>query len=820
MSMTKHILFLFFLFHGYTLWAQQPFPLTTPAVIPAPVHSITGQGFFSINRQTVIQVGQALQTEGSLLAGLVNGYTGYALPAAPRANENFIKLQTDSLQVQQPEGYQLTVEAKGITITAHDGAGILHGIQTLHQLWMKKDDSHLLVPVITIVDHPRFSYRGMHLDVSRHFFSVPFIKKFIDLLSLYKLNTFHWHLTDDQGWRIEIKKYPLLQSVAAWRKETMTGHKKELPHRFDGKKYGGYYSQEEIKELVKYAAARHINIIPEIEMPGHAQAPLAAYPQLGCTGGPYQTATFWGVFDEVFCAGKDSVFVFLQEVLDEVMVLFPGQYIHIGGDECPKRRWNACPHCKKRMQQEKLADADALQSYFIKRINDYVRSKGRHIIGWDEILEGGLAPDATVMSWRGIEGAVTAARQQHHVIMTPEDDLYFDHYQSLNLQEPVAAGGYTPLAAVYNYDPFLNKDSPVNAEEENLTPFVKGIQGQLWSEYLPTEEQAYYMLLPRMLALAEVAWSKPGTKDFQHFLKRLPAHQLLLKSSGVTKMGVMDDINFAIEKLEKGKITISLNTWRPEAKIYYTTDGSKPDSNNKEYAKNIELTQNATIKAISLVNGKSIARPFEQSFHIHKATGARIVLPTGAAAPLQPMPATGKSSTAFVHQLPTGTTVAQQQAPDSAASQLHGGSSVTHQNLPSTLNNHPASKLVNGIYGTHRYHEQQWLRLSGTDLETIIDLGSVQPIQRVGANVLNYHWQRMWPPDSMVFAVSTDGEHFTPIATQKNFPVNGINKVRIPVKPTKARYIKVTARNKGIIPAGSYGAGGNSLLMIDELIVE
>jgi hexosaminidase len=695
--------------------------ISAPALIPVPVSAKYQPGTFRINAATVISAPEHLKTEAALL----NEYMGWQLAVQQTPAIKGINLSIDSGTVKEAEGYRLSINQNQIGITAHDEAGVLHAIQTLRQL--RTADGSL--QSCTITDYPRFSYRGMHLDVSRHFFPVSFVKHFIDILAQYKYNTFHWHLTDDQGWRIEIKKYPKLQSVAAWRDETLIGHKKELPHRFDGVKYGGYYTQNEIKEVIEYATARHITIIPEIEMPGHAMAALAAYPSLGCTGGPYKTATFWGVFDDVFCAGKDSTFFFLQDVLDEVMTLFPSPYIHIGGDECPKTRWNACPLCSLRMQQEKLPDADALQSYFIKRINNYVRSKGRKIIGWDEIMEGGLAPDATVMSWRGAESGKANAAQ---MIMTPEDELYFDHYLSLYIEEPVAAGGYTPLQEVYAYQP--PKD-------------VKGIQGQLWSEYLPTIEQAEYMLLPRAIALAEVAWSPwQNVKDYIGFIRRLKKQSIKFK----------EEINYGEAELQKGKLLITL---QGKAAILYTTDGSIPDAKSKKYTGPVAITKSTVIKA----NGG-----FQQSFNIHQAVGAKVTLA---------------------------------QPPNSRY----------------TGNN---NKLVNGIFGTNRYNDNQWLGFSGRDLDAVIDLGAARMIQRVGANILNYHWQRMWEPAVLKFYASEDGENYKLIAEENNFPLNGINAVRLKVPAIKARYLKVKGINKGIIPPGEYGAGGNGLLMVDEIIVD
>lgn len=723
----------------------------TPSLIPLPVKAEYTTDSVFIQEDVQITATPALQQEVTLLRQYIReaAGTGQSLPS--QAGRSSIQLLTDTSVVKTKEGYQLLIGKNVMRITAHDGAGVLHAIQTLRQLWQRTAGGTLVLPGATITDYPRFAYRGMHLDVSRHFFPVSFIKQFIDQLALYKINNFHWHLTDDQGWRLEIKKYPGLQSVSAWRAQTMIGHKKELPHRFDGKRYGGYYTQEEVKEVIAYAAARHIRIIPEIEMPGHALAALAAYPSLGCTGGPYQTAPFWGVFDDVFCAGKDSTFLFLQDVLDEVMALFPSPYIHIGGDECPKVRWAQCPACRQRMQTEHLPDKDALQSYFIRRISDYVNSKGRKIIGWDEILEGGLAPGATVMSWRGVEGAQAAARQQQQVIMTPEDEFYFDHYQSLYPEERVAAGGYTPLDEVYGYEPLHSM------ADTALLPYIAGVQGEIWSEYLPDEAHARYMIFPRLQAVAERAWSPITTKDYPDFLRRLhlPADALPY------------EVRYRLDSVSPRCLYVSLYTAHPVGVVRYTTDGSVPGLKSPVAERLIKITRSGPLKARLFVEGKPAGRVFTQDFLIHKATGA----------------------------------------------------TVTLKQAPNTKYTGPAGKLVNGIAGTHRFNDAQWLGFSARDLDAVIDLGSLQSIHEVGAHVLNYHWQRMWAPVSLSFEASTDGVHYTPLATAHDFPVNGINKIWLPVTPVKARYIRVHGINKGIIPAGEYGAGGKSMLLADEMMV-
>lgn len=493
---------------------------TENALVPLPASVNWGTKKYELPKDPVIE---ALSIEDENIAQFLVDYLGAKKIAATfegkskrKKSITLTRILPDSLL---PSAYyQLTIDEKGVNITAPESVGLFYGMQTLIQLIPAKGEK-IELPYVSITDYPRFSYRGLHLDVSRHLFSVKEIKKFIDLLAHHKMNRFHWHLTDDQGWRIQIKKYPKLQEVAAFRDQTLMGHLNDKPPKFDGKKYGGFYTQEEIKEVVKYAAARFVTIVPEIEMPGHALAALSAHPELGCTGGPYQSATKWGVFDDVFCAGKEETFTFLQNVLDEVMALFPGQYIHIGGDECPKERWKKCPNCQARLKTEGLKDEHQLQSYFITRIEKYVNSKGKRIIGWDEILEGGLAPNATVMSWRGEEGGIAAAKQKHEVIMTPGNWCYFDHYQSADTKaEPLAIGGLTTVEEVYSYEP-----TPIALSLEE-SKFILGAQGNVWTEYIPSDTKLEYMAFPRAWALAEVVWSPKEKRSYGDFKVRLANH--------------------------------------------------------------------------------------------------------------------------------------------------------------------------------------------------------------------------------------------------------------------------------------------------------
>ena len=433
-------------------------------------------------------------------------------------SEKVISLIISSDDSLNTEGYVLNIFNDEINILANSPNGIYYGIQTLNQILDSGQKSNKGITILNmkIVDEPRFKWRGMHLDVGRHFFDISFIKKYIDYIAIHKMNIFHWHLTEDQGWRVEIDSYPKLTEVSAFRDETLIGHYRDEPRKFDGKKYGGYYTKDEMKEIVEYARKRYITVVPEIEMPGHSRAVLAAYPELSCTGGPHTVAKLWGVHKEVFCAGKESTFEFLEKVLIEVSDIFPGEYIHIGGDECPKDRWEEHQLDQQRMRKEGLDNENELQSYFIKRIEGILNKLGKRLIGWDEILEGGLAPGAIVQSWRGMEGGISAVDAGHEVIMSPTSHAYFDYYQSKDrLDEPLAIGGYLPLEKVYQFEPVPEK---IDSDKEHL---VLGGQGNLWTEYISSSDKAEYMVLPRMSAMAEVLWSPRVLLNYRSFSNRM-----------------------------------------------------------------------------------------------------------------------------------------------------------------------------------------------------------------------------------------------------------------------------------------------------------
>lgn len=497
------------------------------------------------------------------------------------------------------EAYTLTVNHEGVIISSSSSKGFFYGTQSLIQ--MLPIDKHIAVlPYMTINDEPRFKWRGLHLDVGRHFSPVDFVKKYIDLMAFYKLNTFHWHLTEDQGWRIEIKKYPKLTEVGSQRKETIV-EKNFNPYIGDGKPYAGFYTQDQIKEVVAYAAERQVTVVPEIEMPGHSLAALAAYPELGCAPGPYEVGTRWGVYDDIYCP-SEKTFEFLEDVLTEVIDLFPGEYIHIGGDEAPKTAWKKSKLAQQVIKREGLKDEFELQSYFIKRIEKFLVSKGKKLIGWDEILEGGLAPEATVMSWRGVAGGIEAAESGHDVVMSPNADMYFDHYQADPATQPLAIGGFTTLESVYDYEAIPE------ALDEKHHQHILGAQANVWTEYMKTSDYVEYMVYPRAIALSETVWTKPENKDWDAFQNKMGHQYSLLDARNVNYFidvpeGLVDGLALGNEQ------TISLKTGFNDANIYYTTDGTDPDQSTLLYTTPIQIDlskEPVTVKAVVVnKNGNS-----------------------------------------------------------------------------------------------------------------------------------------------------------------------------------------------------------------------
>jgi len=565
----KKNLFLFFLiFLGRTAFAQQADEVT---IVPKPAFAEKGVGLFIIDQHTNIV---AKEPDAQKVAGMFNYFLkkqyGFTLKINNTAITNAVVLNTSSAKLPN-ESYQLKVTNKGVNITGNR-AGVFYGIQSLLQLIQQKG-MQLSVPVVNINDEPNFAYRGLMLDVGRHFFDASEIKKILDVMASLKLNTLHWHLTDDQGWRLEIKKYPKLIAISAWRDSTIIGGYGDFnPFIYDGKKSGGFYTQEQAREIVKYAAERNIEVIPEIEMPGHSTAVLAAYPELGNDPGPYKVPGYWGVHNTIYNPGEPT-FKFLQDVLTEVMTIFPSKYIHIGGDEVPKDEWKTSALAQKIIHENKLKDEHELQSWFINRIEKFLNKNGKSLIGWDEILEGGLTPNATVMSWRGEAGGIQAAKEGHNVIMSPNSNMYVDHAQAKDGKtEPLAIGGFLPLDVVYNYNP---RPTALTTDQQK---HILGVQANMWTEYVSTNNKLEYMLFPRVIALAEVGWTKTENKNYEDFAnKRLPVVLESIERSGVNYRIPEANVLISNDATTKRK-RITITPFVADSKVYYTIDGHKADN--------------------------------------------------------------------------------------------------------------------------------------------------------------------------------------------------------------------------------------------------
>ena len=732
-------------------------------LIPKPQNIEHYSGSFVLNSKTVIQADKN-SFEAKYLQQIIEQQLGLNLEITTSSKaKSKIIFVTKIIEEKKSfkEWYNLSISKNEVVIKATEDHGIFYAIQTLIQLLPLEKSLEIKIPCLSITDQPKFQWRGMHLDVSRHFFPKDFIKKYIDYLAMYKMNTFHWHLTDDQGWRIEIKKYPKLTEVGAWRNGSMVGHYTD--QTFDDIRYGGFYTQDEIKEIVAYAKERHITIVPEIEMPGHALAALASYPEFSCTGGPFEVGKTWGVLEDVFCP-KDETFTFLENVLSEVIDLFPSEYIHIGGDESPKVRWKSCPHCQKRIKEEHLKDEHELQSYFIQRIEKFVNSKGRKIIGWDEILEGGLAPNAAVMSWRGTEGGIAAAKQKHFVVMSPGSHCYFDHYQGEPKNEPIAFGGYTNVEKVYSFNPIPKE---LSAEESK---YILGAQANLWTEYINTPEQVEYMVFPRIAALSEVLWgtSDPNNYNYKEFEKRLIKHFEMYEKKEINYSKAIFEVTSKVQPAENG-VAFELKSVNPNG-IKYTTDGSEPNANSISYEKPIIVTKNQTIKATYFENGKAKSATIEQPFFITKSTGKKIEL---------------------VHQ----------------PHENYGiGGSFT---------------LVDGMKGNTSKFGRDWLGFWGKDMNATINLGKTETISKISINILSSEGSWIYYPKSIVISVSNDGENYysiTIVSSKEIYENKG--KIVVEFDKQSVQFIKVIAENNGIIADGKPGAGSNSWLFVDEISVE
>ena len=673
------------------------------------------------------------------------------------------------------EAYTLTITPEAISICSNPSAkGLFYGVQSLLQLlppsaWdtkQKPAESYQL-PAMNLTDAPRFAYRGAMMDVGRNFLPKEAVLKMLDLMAFYKLNSFHFHLTDDQGWRIEIKKYPRLTEKGAYRKQTQVGHcDYYFPRRYDGIEKRGFYTQDEIREIVRYAADRFITVIPEIEMPGHSSAALACYPELSCgLGKTYVVRDYYDVFDEVYCP-KEHTFRFLEDVLTEVIDLFPSHYIHIGGDECPKKAWKKCSHCQALMKQLNLPDESALQSWFIHRIEKFVNSRGRDIIGWDEILEGGLAPRATVMSWRGEAGGIEAARQQHSVIMTPGEYCYFDFYQEDPEEAPLAIGGYLPLDKVYSYNPLPGE---LTAEEQK---YIIGVQANIWGEYIQTPDYFEYMTFPRLIAMSEVQWTQPERKDFASFARRLDREFERLGYRGVN--ACRHFYNVLIEggwKEEKKNFEVDLHTLCPDADIRYAIGDSVITPSSARYEHPIVLTEEATVYAQAFRQGKPLGNVTRRTFAVNKATGCRYAC----------TPAAEWEYT----QEDTG--------------------------------------LTDGVRG-YAKNLRCWGRLGQDTARVTLTLHQTDTLREVRFASVWRPANELWPPRAVRVSVSTDGQQFTTVGEQAlTYDFSPTEGTRYPVtihfSPVKAAYLQVEWLPTERCPKGYFNEGNPCKLAIDELEV-
>lgn len=741
-------------------------------VIPMPHEIVAAQGSPFVLKSGVkilYPEGNAqMQRNAELLAEYLKTATGkdFAVEAGTEGkNAIVLALGVDN---KNPEAYELKVIGEGVTVKGATEAGVFYGIQTLRKSLPVAVGANISLPAVDIKDAPRFAYRGAHFDTSRHFFTVDEVKTYIDMLALHNMNRMHWHFTEDQGWRIEIKKYPKLTEIGSKRSETVIG---KNSGKYDGVPHEGFYTQEEAKEIVKYAAERFITVIPEIDIPGHMQAALASYPELGCTGGPYEVWKMWGVSEDVLCIGNDQSLKFLEDVFAELIEIFPSEYIHIGGDECPKVRWAQCPKCQARIKQLGLkSDAkhtkeERLQSYVISHVEKFLNEHGRQIIGWDEILEGGLAPNATVMSWRGEGGGIEAAKQHHDVIMTPNTYLYFDYYQSKDTDnEPLAIGGYLPVERVYSYEPMPKSLTP---DEQK---YIKGVQANLWTEYIPTFSHAQYMVLPRWAALAEVQWSAPEKKDYANFLSRLPRLIQWYDAEGYNYAKHVFDVTAEFTpNTTDGTLDITLNTL-DDAPIHYTLDGSEPTAASPRAEGVVKVKENAVFSAKAL-------------------------RPTGDSRVLTEKICFSKSSMKPI---------------------------VANQPVNNQYKFKGESTLVDGLKGNGNYKTGRWIAFFKNDMDVTIDLQQSTEISRVALSTCVEKGDWVFDARGLTVEVSADGKNFTKVASEsypamKEDDKNGVYHHELTFDPVQARYVRVIAPTEQSMPAWHGGKGSPAFLFVDEI---
>lgn len=736
----------------------------------------SGSGNFELRNATPVVVEAGVSRHiAQYLIDNVRANTGISLRLAERAKDKqpAIVLAT-GLKHDSPEAYRITSDSKGMKLVGSTNAGLFYAVQTLLKslpVVPNRDARRISFPNTALSDSPRFGYRGVHLDVSRHFLPVDSVKAFIDLLAYHNINRMHWHLTDDQGWRVEIKKYPRLTSVGSYRPETVIGHNSG---KYDGTPHGGFYTQDELRDVVAYAADRFVTIVPEIDMPGHMLGALAAYPELGCTGGPYEVWKIWGVSEDVLCAGNDKVLDFIDDVLDEVVQIFPSQYIHVGGDECPKTAWKKCPKCQARIKAENLeADGkhtaeERLQSYIIRHAEAHLRSLGRDMIGWDEVLEGGLAPGATVMSWRGEVGGIEAARQGHDVIMTPNTYLYFDYYQSRDIaKEPESIGGFLPLERVYGYEPL---PAELTAEEAR---HIVGVQANIWTEYIPTFRQLQYMALPRMAALAEVQWASPE-KEYGDFCRRTARLIEHYRDKGLNyARHIYDPLVTCTSDNAEHCIRLKVETF-DNADIRYTLDGTEPTISSAKYTDEMALRESCSVR-VAAFRGDEISNAITQHIVFSKCTATDIRVNSEI----------------------------------DAQYRFAGGRT-----------------LVDGLTGeTTNFQTGRWIAFREQDLDCTIDFGQPETFSSVGIGTLVDTGNWIFDLRSLSVEASDDGINFEPIASE-SYPAmtchqpGYIESHELHFAPHKARFLRLKGETEHAMPQWHDGRGQKAYLFVDEISVK
>lgn len=756
----KHILLLLItcLFEFNSVTAQV-------SIIPYPANIEFMHGSFALNNDTkIVPVDDLLkmnQVEIDLFNDWVKQHFDFKLQQSNTLKEKENVILVYSRPVND-EKYELNIQPSKIIIKA-TGEGLKNAFETLKQLMhAHQKNSQFEIPSCFIIDSAQFNWRGMHLDVCRHFFDKEFVKKYIDYISMYKMNVFHWHLTDDQGWRIEIKKYPKLTETGSRRKGSMIGHYNQ--HQFDTLQYGGFYTQEDIKEIVAYARQKHVTIVPEIEMPGHAVAALAAYPQLACTDGPFEVEKQWGVFDDVFCP-KPQTFTFLEDVLTEVISLFPGEYIHVGGDECPKERWKKCEHCQQLIKKEVLKDEHELQSYFIQKIEKFLNKNNKKLIGWDEILEGGLAPNAAVMSWRGTEGGIAAAKQNHYVVMTPGSHCYFDHYQGHPGMEPVAIGGFTPVEKVYQFNPVPNDLNDIEKK------YILGAQANIWTEYITTSAGVEYAAMPRMAALSEALWTPAENKNPARFLSNIDTHFKYLDLYNTNYATSVYNIEYEIKKDSvSSKFYLNLKNILFENNAQFAGDSIVFKINNSKancYIKPVLINSSCNIEAQYRRGKTLLSKPNLIEFNFNKATGKE----------------------------------------------------VKFKLAPSKYYNQ--GNLTDGQKAHFPRINKEWLAWSGQNMEATIKLGDSNIIESVDIGFLKNESDWIYLPERIEILLSNDSINFTRLDVVPTISENnGRFNYHFPLKISGAAYIQINAIAAPKISSGKPGAGENAWLFCDEIEIK